>query len=671
MSGLFLTISPIPIAVEKPGGRITDYTYSPRRWLRSASQFSSNGDSLTTTYEYDSRGRLLRQNRPFGGIKIYNHDNAGRLINIADNIDNSIDFTLDLMGNHLLEQVRAPDGSLVSQIRRTYDALGRMQQSLSTKTVTVVDVPTTTLLSSTDNPVRSGYPLRVTALVSGELPGNALPTGEVVFMEGSNRLSVQFLHDGKATLDISNLPLGSHTLSAFYSGDNRNHPSSSSEWVQVIQAGAASGITLSCPALSTIEGSVTCNANITTDAAWLSRLNGQALKLREGSTVLATGVLQVKDGAASTQFTLAGLTLGAHQFQAVYAGDAVLLASQSSVAAHTVQPHAPQITRLTLSGPLDIGATYEVSLPGHTGVGGYATYTVQASDTSLADVARQLADNVRAATDYQVVASGATITVTGPDKVAFTVNADVYNRPTLGDGDFFQQALAPRPGTRARYTMAILKEAQFGKLTTGDYQFQLSFSRSTTTEGGSAYSLGRERPIRSNNELSALCADVRARFPNFICSNRDDNLFWYADMDTPVGQQDWRVTGSFSDSNGTIDLPVSQTAGAESTILLPQPQIISARIFGRVYPGVVYRISAGAESWQTTSSAQDTQASILNGLAAAVAQSQQYVPSVVTARNSILNLQIASKTPVLPFTYSYATSNYPVNITGSLIQASR
>ena len=663
-----------PGRIEAPSGQTADLTYYPRRWLKSVTQNGSDGDSLTTNYEYDSRGRKLRETRPNGGIKIYNIDAAGRLTNIADNIDNSIDFTLDAMGNRLLEQVRDVNGVLIDETRRTVDPLGRLQNAVSGKTAPVQDVPSTTTLSSTDNPVRVGYPLRVTATVAGSTAG---VSGEVVCMEGQNRLAVQFLHDGKATLDISNLALGNHTLTAFYSGDNKNHPSTSGQLIQVIQAGSASTIILTCPALSTVESTLTCTASISTDAAYLNRLSGQPLKLREGNAILATGVLQVKDGAATTQLSMTGLPMGSHQFQAFYAGDAVLLPNQSGIAAHTVQPHAPQITRLSLTGPLDVGAMYDVSLPGlGNGSGGYATYTVTASDTSLMDVARHLAASVQAVTACQVKANGATLLITGPDKVAFTVNANVYNRPALSEGDFFQQALAPRPGTSARLKMDLgLGGWGTDSRSTGDYRFVINIDRYAPNheflEHRSAIYLDNKRPINNSAVLDDLCASFAATFPGMQCLRFSDTSARSAFVDMPLGQAGWEISGMFQDNVSTINLNTSIVTAGESTILVPQPQIISVRPLGKVYSGAVYSITAGTETWHYTSSAQDTEASILNGLAAAVAQSQQYVASVVTARYGILNLQIASQTPVLPFTYSLSTSGYPVTIDATLVQAAR
>ncbi len=51
-----------------------------------------------------------------------------------------------------------------------------------------------------------------------------------------------------------------------------------------------------------MESTLICTAGMRAEGDATSRLNGQALKLREGNTVLATDVLQVADGVATEIF---------------------------------------------------------------------------------------------------------------------------------------------------------------------------------------------------------------------------------------------------------------------------------------------------------------------------------------------------------------------------------
>lgn len=104
-------------------GRTTDMIYSPRGKLTSS---SSNG--LTTTYDYDDVGQLLKVTLPGAVIIHYSYDDAHRLTKISDDLGNSITYTLDLRGNRTAEKVTDPNGVLKRQTTRVFDLFNRLQQ---------------------------------------------------------------------------------------------------------------------------------------------------------------------------------------------------------------------------------------------------------------------------------------------------------------------------------------------------------------------------------------------------------------------------------------------------------------------------------------------------------------------------------------------------------------
>jgi len=82
---------------------------------------------------------------------------------------------------------------------------------------------TGTILGSSANPLISGAPVTFTATVIGG--GN--PTGSVTFMDGVATLGTGTLSNGLATYAASVLSEGSHSITAVYSGDSLNTPSTS------------------------------------------------------------------------------------------------------------------------------------------------------------------------------------------------------------------------------------------------------------------------------------------------------------------------------------------------------------------------------------------------------------------------------------------------------------
>jgi hypothetical protein len=82
---------------------------------------------------------------------------------------------------------------------------------------------TTTALTSSANPSTGGAPVTFTATVTG-----VNPTGTVRFMDGQAQLASVSLVGGVATVTTTELTRGWHQISATYSGDGNNPPSTSS-----------------------------------------------------------------------------------------------------------------------------------------------------------------------------------------------------------------------------------------------------------------------------------------------------------------------------------------------------------------------------------------------------------------------------------------------------------
>jgi uncharacterized delta-60 repeat protein len=97
-----------------------------------------------------------------------------------------------------------------------------------------------------------GQPVTYTASVSGNVPGSGVPAaGETVsFIDGNTMLGTGILNSsGQATLTTSSLAVGSHTITAFYSGD-ANLLSSSASLTQTVSQDATT-TTLTVGAAST------------------------------------------------------------------------------------------------------------------------------------------------------------------------------------------------------------------------------------------------------------------------------------------------------------------------------------------------------------------------------------------------------------------------------------
>src|SRR5947199_745548 len=102
---------------------------------------------------------------------------------------------------------------------------------------------TTTSLTTAPNPSAGGQPLTLTATVSPVAPATGVPTGTIAFKDGAVTIGTAPLVNGVATLTISTLFPGAHSLTAVYSGSLDFLTSTSAAVIQNV-AGNASTTTL-------------------------------------------------------------------------------------------------------------------------------------------------------------------------------------------------------------------------------------------------------------------------------------------------------------------------------------------------------------------------------------------------------------------------------------------
>ena len=99
--------------------------------------------------------------------------------------------------------------------------------------------PTSSALSSSQNPSSFGQSVSLIATVTPQF-GEGVPTGLVSFFDGGTNIGNSDLNAaGVATLMISTLSVGTHTITATYNGDTNFAPSTSPVLYQVVQGAVA------------------------------------------------------------------------------------------------------------------------------------------------------------------------------------------------------------------------------------------------------------------------------------------------------------------------------------------------------------------------------------------------------------------------------------------------
>jgi large repetitive protein len=185
-------------------------------------------------------------------------------------------------------------------------------------------------LASAQNPAVFGQSVALSASVTP-----ASVTGTVQFVDGSTVLGTVTISGGAAAMSLSSLPVGTHSLTAVYSGDTNNLTSTSPVVTQTVNK-AASSVTLVSSANPAVFGqTIPLSASVAPASAT------GTVQFVDGSTVL--GTVTVSGGSAA--MSLSTLAVGTHSVTAVYSGDANDSPATSVAITETVQ-QAPSTTTL-------------------------------------------------------------------------------------------------------------------------------------------------------------------------------------------------------------------------------------------------------------------------------------------------------------------------------------
>ena len=201
----------------------------------------------------------------------------------------------------------------------------------------VVVSPTSTTLTSSTNPSTFGQSVSLTATVTPV--GGGTPTGNVEFFDGTtllgtfalggSGLSTSALAPNQAELSTSAFSQGTHSITAVYSGDSQDKPSTASPLIQVVNPQApqlpATTTTLTSAANPSVVGHPEkLTATVTTTSPGGS-ITG-TVQFFDGSISLGTVPLAGNQAVVSIEATVPGT----YVLTASYSGDAANAPSTSS-----------------------------------------------------------------------------------------------------------------------------------------------------------------------------------------------------------------------------------------------------------------------------------------------------------------------------------------------------
>jgi len=203
---------------------------------------------------------------------------------------------------------------------------------------------TKTSLTSSVNPAESGEPMNFTALVLASVSGvKGVPTGTVTLLDGTSVIGSASLNAGQASFTVSDMAVGTHTVSVSYSGDASFQGSTSPTVTQSITLAASQVSLVSSVNPAAFGQALTLTATVTPELSSIKLLPSGTVTFTDAGVSL--GTVALNSGVAS--LALSKLAIGTHSISAAYSGDSNFQASASSLLTQTITSTAGGDFRLT------------------------------------------------------------------------------------------------------------------------------------------------------------------------------------------------------------------------------------------------------------------------------------------------------------------------------------
>jgi hypothetical protein len=223
-------------------------------------------------------------------------------------------------------------------ITAVYNGSPSLSGSTSTAVVLTVNRPASSItLNVSPNPATQGQPVTLTAFVSP-----AAATGPVTFQDNGQNLGSSQLTNGVASIVLTTLAQGAHSLTAVYSGDNNYQGSTSTPVSELVNppSSITTATTLNVsPNPSTFGQAVILTATVSPGTGPNGTIASGTVSFRDAGVLI--GSIPLNNGLAVLSTT--SLVVGNHPLTAVYSGDTNFNTSTSPPVTQLVNPQATSV----------------------------------------------------------------------------------------------------------------------------------------------------------------------------------------------------------------------------------------------------------------------------------------------------------------------------------------
>jgi len=221
---------------------------------------------------------------------------------------------------------------------------------------TISAASSVTTVSSSVNPSAFGQTVVFSATVQPAFAGSA--TGTVTFLDGAAALGSVPVSGNATQLSLSSLAIGSHSITAKYSGDSNVAGSTSATLAQMISQAATTSTVTSGSNPAVFGQAVTFSVNVQSSS---SGAPTGTVTLMDGPSALGTTALP-SNGVA--QFAISNLAPGAHTISASYSGDTNFAPSTAATLTETINQASTTATVTSGTNPamFDQSVTFSVKI---------------------------------------------------------------------------------------------------------------------------------------------------------------------------------------------------------------------------------------------------------------------------------------------------------------------
>jgi hypothetical protein len=356
----------------------------------------------------------------------------------------------------------------------------------------------TTVTASTSQPTQ-GQSVTITAAVA-PASGSGTPTGSVIFYDGGTQLGTATLASGLATYTTTSLSVGSHSITAAYSGDSNYAASTSSALTITVLAPTKTASTTTLLASATqLSTGQTLTLSIGVAPQSGSGTPTGTVSILDGQTQIATATL----AASAATYKTSTLAVGSHSLSVTYSGDSTFATSTSNAISITITAPSKAATTTTLnasatqiSSGSSVSFTANVApqsssgsptgsvafLDGSTqiGTGGVAANTAQFNTSNLATGTHSISASYSGDANFTGSTSSAvSVTVTAAPQPNYTLTSATSLTIDAGKSGALALTITPQNGFKSTLSFAC------SNLPTGA---SCTFNPQTVTPSGAAVS---------------------------------------------------------------------------------------------------------------------------------------------------------------------------------------